>query len=921
MLSIYKASAGSGKTYTLTHQYIDMLLKDRTDQAHRHILAVTFTKKATAEMKQRILSLLSQAPVDSPEHKALIAILQDYTHFAVSTIDGFFQLVVRQFARELGLPAQFNLTLDTDAVVEQAVDDLIFQGYTDWMRDYVEDNIRAGKNWNPKDDIKTFAKELMNEQVRTLLPLIQSQLDDVTFMRAYKAELQQIADAENLKPKKEQDLTAAVILKHLNELGTLSAIAKQIEITNREQNRLPISDINHLLARVIGSVESAFVYEKLGPRFHHFMIDEFQDTSQLQWANFRPLVEESNANSYANMIVGDVKQSIYRWRNSDWKLLDHTVEQQIAQHTLPPMTKNFRSSATIVNANNEIFKGYVGWAANKLTEDLKSLDGTSRAGRLMSCYSTLRQEPVSTEPGYIHMQFFKVEKAPEAKEEAMKALPAILDDLIARHVPAKEIAILVRNGNEAQRIAHELIEKGYPIQTAEGLLLSSHPAIEIIVCLLSLTLTPDDQVLQARLKIALQKAFSPQDGPSGEADLSAQRSFSEMVLPLYDLVQYIIDQYSLADIPGAIPYLTAFQDLVYTFVATSPAHVAAFLDYWHRCETKATIPASSTEAISVMTIHKAKGLEWQAVILPFCSWPYAKSRMDSDKLLWIDTRTLPSDSIIPVSPERPPLPLLPIPFTKDLLKTSFREAYADELLNLYLDNLNLAYVAFTRAKNELYVFGQDIHSCSRKPSYPTVDHLLSDLYPDGLEIGTRAEYQDSQLDQETTEKLSAVYHSVPLGQRLTLRTRVLRDEATSLDIRDLGIVMHDWLAKIIVPSDAERELDKLIALGQVRALDIPELNRLKDDVFALAKPYHWFDPHDEVLCEQDILLKSGHTERPDRVMIDGKKATIIDYKFGSEHKQSYQEQVRDYVSYFNQMGYTTTGYLVYVNLHKVEQVS
>ena len=913
MLDIYKASAGSGKTYTLTHRYIDMLLAHPSDpRPHSHILAVTFTKKATAEMKHRIIDELNKAGDNTEQRRVLINILQDYTHFAVSTIDGFFQLVVRLFARELGLPALFNLTLDTNEVVNEAVDQLTFKGYNEWLRDYVRDNIRSGKNWNPKENIRTISQYLMTEEVHQLLPLIQDQLDDVCFMRAYKSRLQEAESAEKCKPKKEQDFTASIVLAHLNELGTLSAIARQIEETNKEQNRLPISDINHLLLRITQSIDAAFVYEKLGTRYHHFMIDEFQDTSALQWLNFMPLIVESNANGHANLIVGDVKQSIYRWRNSDWKLLATEVEKQIADHRLPPMDTNYRSSAVVVNANNDIFERYLDWAANHLDEDLKSLNESSRSTILRDSYSTLRQKPHSTEPGYVHLEFFPVAKRNEANEAALDRLPAIIDDLIKRHIPMKEIAIIVRFGREAQEVARFLIEHNYPIQTAEGLLLASHPVIEIIVCLLSLTLTPEDTLIKARLQLALNKI---------QGELHTQQEGLE-VLPLYDLVQSIIDEYHLADVPGAIPYLTTFQDLVYSFVTTSPAHVASFLDYWHQRESSATIPASSAEAISITTIHKAKGLEWQAVIIPFCSWPYAKSKLDSDKLLWIDTRNLST----PHSSLYKELSLLPIQFTKNLLNSDFKEAYADELLSLYLDNLNLTYVAFTRAKNELYVFGQDVHSVARKSPYPSVDYILSELYPEGLEMGEKQSFVSKQrLMSESscsdgTTILNAIYHSEELGDRLRLRTRVLQNETDQLDIRDLGIVMHDWLAEITVPEDKERSLQKLIAAGQVREADLPDLTQRMEDFLSFADQYDWFKPHEQVLCEKDILLPSGHTQRPDRVMIDGKRAVIIDYKFGSEHKQTYQEQVRDYVSYFESMGYTTEGYIVYVTLQKVDKV-
>ena len=905
MLSIYKASAGSGKTYTLTHEYIRLLLAHSNDErAHNHILAVTFTKKATAEMKQRILALLNNAPEGSPERQALIRILQDYTHFAVSTIDGFFQMVVRQFAHELGLPALFNLSLDDEEVVSQAVDDLIFN---DWLRDYTIDNIRGGKAWNPKEDIKAFAKDLMKEQVQRLLPSIQPKISDIRFMRSFKAQLLEAVD--------NKDKTATEILKHFNELGTVVAIANQIAQTNKEQKRVPIADINHLLLRVTQASSTPFIYEKIGTRYHHFMIDEFQDTSKAQWLNFRPLIEESNATGHDNLIVGDVKQSIYRFRNSDWQQLAFEVENDFPNHRLEPMPYNFRSAKEIVETNNELFARYLPYVAEHYTKAMGKHPQPERAQLLLDSYATVSQQVKSQDHGYVNFTFLPTETSKEAEAIALDRLPDLIDNVRQRGVPFREIAVLARFGKDVQTLSQYLIEKGYPIQTAEGLLLAKHPAITIIICSLILQLNPQDTITRARLQLTLQQASLT------SIDIDDLTS-----LPLYDLIQAIIDTYHLAELPNAIPYLTTFQDVVYQFIESHPAHIAAFLEYWQRKETTLQIPCPDTDAIQVMTIHKAKGLEWDVVIIPFLNWSIGPSKIDSSKLLWCDTTKI-QDPTCPLVHE---LSLIPVQFTQKLLDTDFVDAYAEELMNLYMDNTNLTYVAFTRPKRELYAFGQDFHlETKKKPT--TIGQALSILYPDGLTAGTPSlNYKTLNFETTLNSQLSTLnYNSTPLNHRLTLKTRDLSlisspsgggREGACLDIRDLGIIMHDWLALIVTPDDKQTAFEQLKREGRIRPQDETELQSMMDKFLTFAESYHWFDPHEQVLCERDILLpETGHTLRPDRVMIDGQQAIIIDYKFGSEHN-SYQEQVRDYVNLYNRMGYHTQGYIVYVNSQKVDPV-
>ena len=497
MLSIYNASAGSGKTFALTREYLRMLLRDTQGVddkrlPHSRILAVTFTKKSTAEMKERILRelyTLSTAPNQSDYIKdfcqdatlnltheqiqqraqhLLVGILQDYTRFSVSTIDGFFQQVIRTFARELGLSATYDLSLDGDEMIQQAVDDIfkrIRQEHSDdkelieWMMDFIQKNIDDDHQWNPNSAIKSFAKQLLREQVILRMPELQQVFSDKSFMRQYRSNLLQICQdkeqavaqlltqanaifstqqgwqtnilkafqkspeewlmgnmgktffnildnpasifVKGKTTKEEQQIllaiyeqqlapiflslnelctgtsaqdyaTAKAILPHLYTLGILQDVAKQIEDTNRTLGRLPISETNQLVHQIIDGQDTPFIYERFGQYFRHYMIDEFQDTSALQWENFLPLIQESDGYQADNLIVGDVKQSIYRFRNSDWSLLKH-LHEQFPNHKAYNMPQNWRTAPVIVEENEKFIQRFSKHVAEDI-EELKKLE-------------------------------------------------------------------------------------------------------------------------------------------------------------------------------------------------------------------------------------------------------------------------------------------------------------------------------------------------------------------------------------------------------------------------------------------------------------------------------------------------------------------------------------------------------------------
>lgn len=968
MLQVYKASAGSGKTFTLAREYIRMLLSSRAEdvRAHSHILAVTFTKKATAEMKERILSelfLLSthpeasgyiesfrkelkmdEATIQVRSQERLQQILQDYSHFQVSTIDGFFQQIVKQFARELGLPATFNLSLDTDQIIEEAVDSLLFamshrqlgENTEEWIKEFAVDNIHNGARWNPKEQIQNIATYLATENLQAQLQDIRPLLTKKEFLNAYKKELKNIITAyensgigrrrkltDEEQALKTDAATAQVILKHLNELGLLSDVHEQIRYTNQLKQRLPISDINLLLHRVIDGAETPFIYEKIGTRLHHYMIDEFQDTSTLQWANFHPLLSEANASGHQNLIVGDVKQSIYRWRNSDWRLLEH-VGRQIQPSEEPKMDTNFRSSGTIVEANNHIFERYAQWVAETLNSQFG--DSNELGTSVEHAYRTLFQKAKKVDlPGYVRLQFHDTEQSEIGLQDyALSETVAILEDVRKRGAKMGQVAILVRNRAEAQLLTPYLIAEGYEVESADGLLVMSHPAIVVIDCLLQLSLHPDDELCRSLLRLTYAQHLYPDNEEESITLATGQESlFTEEEqkaiedanqLPLYEQVQAIICALQLQRWDKADAYISTFQDIIYQYCESQIADTGAWLNYWQKQQLKASIPSSSgDEAIRVMTIHKSKGLEFDVVIIPMLTWPYAAGKMDSSKLLWCHPTTAPFDT----------LPVVPVQCTKDLIKTHFAQDYAAEVRDMMMDNINMSYVAFTRPRRELYAIGA-VPKTKKDGSYSlsSVGHLLYTLLKEELneegywERGTSSDLSSREV-ASPIESHPLEYVHEPIGERLHLRTRYRSEE---LGNREFGTLMHDWIGRIVKKSDAEEQLQEMRREGLVREEQVEAMQEAMQHFWQIVDAYHWFDEGLQVLREEDILCTNGKTQRPDRIVIRGQRAEIIDWKFGNEHKKAYHEQLRTYIGLLGQMGYQAEGYLVYVNLDKIEKI-
>ncbi len=1100
MLTVSRASAGAGKTFLLTQTYIDMLFSaHRAKNAHRRILAVTFTKKATAEMKQRIvceLSKLARAEesdfaaglqsrysltdeqLQADAQQILYDLLQDYGAFAVSTIDSFFQQVIRAFSRELGLSGKYNLELDTKAIQQMAVDDLFFslsptddKATFDALLAIIEENLQNDQKWDPKNDILALSAELFKEALmlhkHTLFEYLQDteaveayrkqqHITRQAYFNAYEQAAQGLRDyltahgladtdfsygkdvfspagynqativekmsklqyparfitfAEGGTILKTADKakaafqmhevalrqlalplydcykgqqaqayqTATAILKKFSILTLLGEVSACIDAKNKELNRLAISDTNALLNDVVkANAESPFIYEKIGTRVRHFLIDEFQDTSAMQWTSFRPLIEEALATNQDNLVVGDVKQSIYRFRNSDYSLMLRGIKRDFPAAFPNNLGGNWRSTRSVVNFNNALF--------GALSEVLNTEMNALLKDRFASCkdviqevYKQHAQDPMlaikaekkheRVEEGFVQVQFTPCEKKDTWRKAVLQQLPSLIADIQQRGIALGRVACLVRNNKDALPIAETLIGAGHKVMSNEGLKLTASPAVMLVITYLKLLLNPADVILQYELNyFAAQLHIESAVWEQLKVAVTKHASQS-----LFDYVQTVIHTFQLHTHEANRPYLLALQDAVYDYQTKYTADLYSFLAWWDEYAANKALSMQQTEdAIQLVSIHKSKGLEYDVVIIPFCDWAKAADTNAYGNILWVRPLCAEGDTTVP--------PLLPVSFNTVLSQTAFAADYYKELLDLYLDNLNLTYVAFTRAKKELYIFAPAVGESKDKKKEKTSSnmgealHLLLQANPCGMVrkeeddattyvLGEKRVYTPTDAQGDTLEDAQERHEENPWEMHLPLLSQLAETagatestESTGIaesteptkstktvsplslrlpsrdffsqadDAAAFGTLMHQLLQQVYVRGDEEQVMAEMLRMGMLQQGQVALVCERMQQFWQLIADEGKDDWYDDacytIFNEQDILLSNGKTERPDRILIhkESRHAIIIDYKFGHERK-GYFTQVRDYMQDLKDMGYTTEGYLCYVSLKKILPVT
>lgn len=1091
MLQIHKASAGSGKTYTLTYNYIKLLLGEKKPSGeyalsaarnrHRGILAITFTNKATDEMKRRIVAQLAALAgitdkksdyadrlcreLGCDEEKlrhsagvALSSLLADFTNFNVSTIDSFFQVVLRTFAREAELTGNYEVELDDANAVLIGVNELLTvlnrlsraelrqspekKALVGWLTRYMKIRIQEGKTFNVFNrgsslnaEIVKFMQNAFSEEYRLNANEIDAYLSDygkiVKFSSALSdakkkreedfsgyaaaryAALQSMADIDmmsahlrkNLErwaagemkitdyaytclenrekrfkkkyvPSPEVDaliddllaeavrffgdtLLYAKLESEIYKLGLIGAVNRQVNELQNENNAILLRDTSDILRRIISEDEAPFIYERLGVRLNHFLIDEFQDTSRLQWENLSALVRESLSTGNDNLIIGDEKQSIYRFRNSDPDLLMKDVPQEFADRlelhgNIPEENTNWRSAREVVQFNNTLFRLI-----------------TSAVG-LDDIYANVVQEVAKKDlPGYVAAVPY------DEDEETLGCMLKEIKRQLAAGYKQGDITVLTATRNEGARVVEYLLQhkindpelSSLQVMSEDSLIIGGARAVQLIVAVMrfidSYRSGTDGEKNAERLTVEeFEKRFryySAEGMPradaiasafAGDADISGLMvDAADMeCISLPSLVERIIERCVSTELcKSENVYISAFQDKIIDFCERPGADLQSFIAWWDESGRHAALDTpTEVNALRVMTIHKSKGLEFPCVHVPFVDWTLSSGK----RLIWFDLR--PESGKLAWNPfesayfnQEDVPPFMPLNISSDLASTALSPQYNESCRKEWVDTMNRAYVAFTRAAKEL-IIGYKTPPKAGKSI--TVSQLMEDAF-------TRADYAWKEtvapgsialaaLKDALTEEGGLRFGSptrpaagkaqermLPLPDYYTYDNAHIWDMSCIEDIADMsrprqrGIVLHGIMSRIRTAADIHRAVRKAVVNGNLPEEDEESYENFLTEALSRESVSRWFDNVVRVLNERPFIVdgKNGSERyRPDRVVwTQSGTIDIIDFKFGEEEPKKYFAQVRRYMRHLSEMfpGETVNGYLWYPLAKKIVKVN
>ncbi|MCX6282142.1 MAG: UvrD-helicase domain-containing protein [Bacteroidetes bacterium] len=1050
--TVYKSSAGSGKTYTLVKEYLGIVLQD--PDSFSNILAVTFTNKAAGEMKHRVLSCLEELSGEEAGKghatknllpslvtdtglnetviriragEALKKILHRYSDFSIGTIDSFSHRVIRAFAHDFGLSLNFKVELDADELIETAVDLLLDKAgddeqLTSLLVNFLESNLDDDKSWAIDKALMEFSTLLLDEDSQQqLLKLRNLSLDDFSHIagilrkkiRTFERSLQEEATAswnaiseagiehqsfaygrsglswyfEQLslgrfdKPCPSPRLVAAVgkdnwssgkassadkekiesikpvlhdsfhkllhlleksyadyclfkiLMKSVYPLAVLNSIDRLLQDFKKQNNIIHISEFNSRIAKVVLGEPVPFIYERIGEKYRHILIDEFQDTSALQWQNFVPLIENSLASGYFNLVVGDGKQAIYRWRNGDveqftslpslqgssdnWIIRERqeALERNFNEKLL---NRNFRSGKEIVEFNNDFF-GYVSGFLD--TARKKVYDGHVQLAHPLK------------EGGYISISFTAKTGDGETTADVMlkKTLEVISSCRRDGYRP-KDIAILCRSNREASLVAQMLIENEIPVVSGESLLLNYSPLVRMLTGLVRYIFGPVNPVIQAetlnhysRLFPSLKPFFRSWLGCGQSQRTALFNTFlNERIggdgtnliktLPVYDLFIRLIN--GLCPASAGDAYVQFFLNTVLKFSSDHSSSAKDFLDWWddHHEKLSLVMP-SGIDAVKLMTIHKAKGLQFPVVIYPFAG----DSLKNTRKYIWIGLDHSDIQG----------LPVALMTSGKDMEETVFAGKYLEERQKSMLDMLNLLYVVMTRPEERLYLLPPLPPIKTDEPaSVPSL--LKAWLQHKEIWADDRFDYDFGcpiAANQAVSSEISVMpMPGVSFGEwRDKIRIRSSAPEIWNPDDPDknrrFGNVLHTILAGITKDNEASVIITAMIENGLLdRAREDEVRNKIRKIIADPALAFI-FNEKDDLRLEAEILTRGGHTVRPDRVILKGSRAVIVDYKTGRP-MEKYRNQLSDYARNLEDMGYKEVKkYLLYLEPEiKLEEV-
>jgi ATP-dependent exoDNAse (exonuclease V) beta subunit len=1027
--AIYDASAGSGKTYTLVKEYLKIILTAHKNDAYRNILAITFTNKAVHEMKSRIVGSLSEFAKDEPSVKALdlmkdlskdteLSIIQiktksqqiikhiihNYAAFDISTIDKFTHKVIRAFAHDLGLPMTFEVTLDTENLLTEAVDAIIAQAgedeiLTKLLIDFTMEKTDDDKSWDISREILETGKLVLNENNRneivhfhdksisdfiavkeklvqvcaalekenatlaeSILTIINNNgIDLKSFSRAtFPNHLQSIVDGkfnsknkmfrefediainktakdraliENLIPDLLRSLSEIytkfekrnfykAFLKNITPLSLLNTVSTELTKIQNEQNVLSITEFNAIIHREIQNQPAPFIYERLGERYRHFFIDEFQDTSEMQWQNLIPLIDnalsgqDDSGQKGTLMIVGDPKQSIYRWRGGKAEQFIELSKDQNPFNNpdkkIEHLDTNYRSYSRVIEFNNDFFQ----LIANEFsTIDYKDL------------YKNHSHQKINKkEGGYVNISFLPEIEEQESEDDTVldktehyvKATLATIQKVINEGFEYKDIVILTRKRSQGIAVANYLTEQSIPLLSSETLMIQNATEVRFIIHVLkylknSLDLESKANFLQY-LAQNKQNEFPVHDFISKGMEIKEEIVFEKWLensaielsfqnirkKSLYEAVEIIISKFLSPSGSGGA-YVQYFLDIVLDRDVRNQSGISDFLSYWDKNAEKFSIPSpEGTNAIRIMTIHKSKGLEFPVVIMPFADEDY--NRKPKDKV-WLNSENEELDM---------PKVLVDNSSAIEEFGSAASVVYNLKKQEELLDNINVLYVALTRAEEQLYVISQKVKP-RKDGEFPSnmasffIKHLIQ-----------QGEYEESKFEFSfgNSTRMSSKKAHIDLTKTIPVVSNVLNAKNIKIAQKEammwgthqqeaivFGNSVHEILSLIHSKSDIDLAITKALENGIITVFQREIVYDTILEIVNHPDLADHFAEGNEILNEQTIIQKEGRIIKPDRLAINKQKEVfLLDYKTGLPNEK-YKIQLENYKLAIEKMGY------------------
>jgi ATP-dependent helicase/nuclease subunit A len=1135
---IYSSSAGSGKTYQLTKEYLKLALGADDPAYFKSILAITFTNDAAGEMKERIIGALrrfARVPAEGEKPDALLVevaeelaeeghlppfahtaaqrvsevrrratatfrlVLYHYADFAVSTIDSFVQRIVLAFTRELGLPASFEVELDTDSVLQSAVAALLDKVNRDpnsallsqMLADYALGQAEEGRSWSKlPEELVGFGRALFNETVQESVAQL-GKLNLADFrrldkaMRARRAELEaqavklgtqatealeaagltaehlsggkngvythfsnplrwleagdtptatarkvaetskwssglakterRLDDVEAVRPVLEDTFLALANLRlenspsyvlmtamqpYLFHASLLSELNKLVEEISRERNVVLISEFNRRISSIVLTEPVPFLYERLGDRYNHLLIDEFQDTSVLQWNNLLPLVENTLANSQLSLAVGDAKQSIYRWRGGEMEQILRLYQENtdaLANRGRDPevrellrsryealegriepkaLNTNYRSAREIINFNNSFFTqisqrhaglelvegiydaGFVqeapGGAAQVGNEGHVQVLFTSADAPAQPFSPTLGQYLPEPLPGY------PAEALLDYNESTCYLALQVVEQAIADGYGLADVAVLCRTRWQSRLVAKFLKERGFPIISADSLALEFAEVVNLLVAVLRVLHQPVNTLARAEALLLLDKVVrrvAPTPARVRALALIANDTHSAPFyeefrvqgydlhpeetgnLGLYELAERLMQTFGLLGRNGEGDYLFRFLDLTLEYSLRFGNNLGNFLAYWDQRKGSLSINApGGGEAITITTVHKAKGLAYGVVIVPFADWTLEPR---AGTLLWGHLEE--ADKPLPGLPD-----VAVASLSSALQRTALGPQYDEEREKTFLEGLNTLYVALTRPRHRLYIISKkgDGRKKADKPGADSAEtaaiaRTVADLLHGYLQA---AGIWDEEMLSYTLAQGAPAPNQKPTGQALTAnsynltnltsapwedRLELRRHANTVFDfdqqeqLGEWNRKLHYALRRLHQATDVGRVAGQLVAEGIINSRERAELEQKLQAVVEHPQLAHYFSARVGVETEREILVGGVRLRdyKPDRVVFEadatassggraGTRVTLLDFKLPPPQEQ-HRRRLRQYSTLFRQLGYADVQGLIY----------